>query len=88
MGANMKVKLAGLLIIGSLFIPGTAFAGWGAIACNPNNTSCGVSYGWPTLASAKAYALIECRKANLSCHIYRWELNECIRGPRGSYTCN
>jgi len=76
------------LIFGAVLVPETSFAGWGAIACNPNNSSCGVSYGWPNLRSAEQYALIECLKSNYRCHVYRWEHNECIRGPNNSYTCN
>jgi len=88
----MITKLSGLaalcVMLCALLIPATALAGWGAIACNAKNTSCGVSYGWPTLKTAEVYAVIECQKANKSCHIYRWEHNLCIRGPNGSYTCN
>ena len=76
------------LILATLLVPETSFAGWGAIACNQNNANCGVSFGWPSLAAAESYALIECYKANKACHIWRWEHNMCIRGPYGAYTCN
>jgi hypothetical protein len=87
---NGKFKILGtlLLMLGTLLLPKTSFAGWGAIACNQNNTSCGVSYGWANLGSAKSYALVECLKSNRSCHIWQWEHNMCIHGPYGSYTCN
>jgi Domain of unknown function (DUF4189) len=84
-----KFKIIGALLamLGVLSIPETSFAGWGAIACSQNNDNCGVSYGWPNLAAAKSYALIECLKSNKSCHIWQWEHNMCIRGPYGAYTC-
>ena len=92
MGDEMKTKhsiLAMLsLMLATLLVPETSFAGWGAIACNANNANCGVSYGWPNLGNAEVYALAECRRSNNSCHIYRWEHNLCIRGPYGAYTCN
>jgi hypothetical protein len=91
-GGNMRVELKVLValsvMLGALLVPKTSFAGWGAIACNQNNANCGVSYGWATFAAAESYALIECRKANMACHIWRWEHNTCIRGPNGAYTCN
>ena len=88
MKAELKILVVLSVMLGALLAPETSFAGWGAIACNQNNANCGVSYGWPTLASAEAYALIECRKGNMACHIWRWEHNVCIQGPYGAYTCN
>ena len=88
MSGGFKILGAFFVMLGVLSIPETAFAGWGAIACNQNNASCGVSYGWPNLATAKSYALIECLKSNKSCHIWQWEHNMCIHGPYGAYTCN
>ena len=64
MKGQLKILVALSMIFGTLLVPETSFAGWGAIACNQNNANCGVSYGWPTLAAAELYALIECRKAN------------------------
>jgi hypothetical protein len=88
MKGELKILGALSVMLGVLLVPETSFAGWGAIACNQNNASCGVSYGWPNLRSAEVYALIECRKTNRACHIWRWEHNTCIRGPYGAYTCN
>jgi len=85
-----KISILSLLActLGIYFVPAPAMAGWGAIACNSQNANCGVSYGWPSLATAEAFALTECLKGNMRCHIYRWEHNTCIRGPYGAYTCN
>ena len=88
MKGELKILAALSVMLGALLVPETSFAGWGAIACNQNNASCGVSYGWPNLAAAKSYALLECLRSNRSCHIWRWEHNVCIRGPYGAYTCN
>jgi len=88
MKTKLSIAAAVALSLAVLLAPEKSFAGWGAIACNQNNTSCGVSYGWGTLAAAEAYAIRMCRASNRYCHIYNWEHNMCIYGPYGSYTCN
>ncbi|MGB6537571.1 MAG: DUF4189 domain-containing protein [Xanthobacteraceae bacterium] len=85
----MRRALMTLLVLGGTLAPTGAFAGWGAIACDVRGTgACGVSYGWANLAVAEAQAIAYCRRGGYNCSIYRWEHNECIHGPNGSYTCN
>lgn len=84
----MKAKLAGLLMLGAALLPNSAFAGWGAIACDGDGSgACSVSYGWPDLFSAEQYATLLCNRAGYACYIWGWEHNMCKYGPNGSYAC-
>jgi hypothetical protein len=85
----MKTKLSSLLILGAMLVPGPSFAGWGAIACDVRGSgACGVSNGWANRAIAESRAIAYCQAGGYRCYIYRWEVNQCIYGPNGSYTCN
>jgi hypothetical protein len=85
----MKHKLVGLLIMATMLAPTSAFADWGAIACDVNGSgACGASSGYGTLVAAQLRAMNECRAGGYVCYFYRWDHNMCINGPNGSYACN
>jgi hypothetical protein len=85
----MKSKLVGLLMLGAALVPNSAFAGWGAIACDVDGSgACGTSAGYPTLISAEWRAIAACRAAGYDCYVWGWEHDMCKYGPNGSWACN
>lgn len=85
----MRLKIASLFLLGVTLVPSPSFAGWGALACDVNRSgACSVSSGRPNLGIAEYVAMGHCNARGYRCYIFRWEHNECIYGPNGSYTCN
>ncbi len=70
----MKMGLAAL-VFAALSTPGSAFAGWGAIAYNPDTDKAEESHGNSTLPNALNAALDACGSG---CLIVTWEQDRCI----------
>ena len=67
--------ISALVLSAALLLPGTAFAGWGAIASNSSNGASSESHGYPSLRQAEHAALRACGGG---CQIMNWENNTCI----------
>jgi hypothetical protein len=71
---TMKTLYASLLIA-TLAFPGSAFAGWGAIAFNSSTGGSAEAHGYASRAAAQSAALKACGGG---CTIINWEQNTCI----------
>lgn len=82
----MKLKLGARVLFLVLSIASTpsAFAGWGAIACNNATNACSASWGWADYGQAVNYALSLC---GANCRMVKWEHNECVYWG-SAYACN
>jgi hypothetical protein len=89
MEGKMKPKLAALCLLAAVLAPGSAFAGWGAIACDMRGSgACSTSSGMPTHYGAERVAMGRCMARGYDCYPWGWEHNMCKYGPNGSYACN
>ena len=63
------------ILIAALVVPGSAYAGWGAIAYNPTTGASVEAHGQPKLSTALNAALNACGNG---CLLVTWEHNTCI----------
>jgi hypothetical protein len=85
----MKTRIFALLLLGATLIPHSAFAVWGAIACDINGSgACGAAAGWPNRTLASWHAINACHAGGYYCVLHNWEHNMCTYGPNGSRACN
>jgi hypothetical protein len=67
--------ISALVLCAALLAPGSAFAGWGAIAYNSYSGASSESHGYGSLGAAENAALGACSGR---CRIMNWEQNSCI----------
>lgn len=69
-----------ILVTAVLLASASAFAGWGAIAYNPQTGQVAASQGYTFYSDAVNNALSACQNTYpyASCQLMNWENNECI----------